>query len=70
MRIMDYETNRNLNDVGVFITRDEIQELMEYLQRLDARPEVQRVHLSQFSSRSLEREITFMLTDPQHINAA
>ena len=69
MRIMDYETNRSLNDVGVFITADEAEELLAYLQRLNTKPEVQRVHLSQFTSRSLEREITFSLTDKNH-NAA
>ena len=65
MRIMDYESNRSLNDVGVFITREEAEELLDYLRRLSARPEVQRIHLSQFSSQSLEREITFALTDNQ-----
>ena len=69
MRIMDYETNRSLNDVGVFITLEEAEELLAYLQRLNAKPEVQRVHLSQFTSRTLEREITFSLTDKK-INAA
>jgi hypothetical protein len=66
---MDYETNRSLNDVGVFITLEEAEELLAYLQRLNAKPEVQRVHLSQFTSRTLEREITFSLTDKK-MNAA
>lgn len=65
MRIMDYETHRSLNDVAVFITLDEAQALLDYLHRLQAKPEVQRVHLSEFSNRTLEREITFALTEPR-----
>jgi hypothetical protein len=58
MRIMDYETNRSLNDIGVFLTLDEADELCAYLQVLRKRPEVQRVHLSEILGSHLEREIT------------
>ena len=55
---MDYETNRSLNDIGVFLTHDEAAELCEYLQVLQKRPGVQRVHLSEVLGNHLEREIT------------
>jgi len=58
MRIMDYETNRSLSDIGVFLTRDEAEELCAYLQVLQTRPGVQRVHLSEILGSQLKREIT------------
>jgi len=64
MRIMDYETNRSLNDVGVFLTADEAQELAEYLTCLNGRQGVQRVFLSEFVGHRLEREITVALAEP------
>ncbi len=65
MRIMDYETNRSLNDIGVFLTADEAQELCGYLQRLSDRPGIQRVHLSEIVGNHLEREITVAITEKQ-----
>ena len=64
MRITDYETNRNLNDVGLFLTFDEAAELAAYLQRLSSRPDIRRVHLSEVSGAHLEREITVVLSEP------
>jgi len=58
MRIMDYETNRSLSDIGVFLTLDEAAELCAYLQALQTRPGVQRVHLSEILGSQLQREIT------------
>jgi hypothetical protein len=63
MRIMDYETNRSLNDVGVFLTLGEAQELVAYLSRLSDVPDIQRIHLSEMKGYKLEREITVALTD-------
>jgi len=58
MRIMDYETNRSLSDIGVYLTLDEAAELSAYLQVLQTRPEIQRVHLSEILGSQLQREIT------------
>jgi len=63
MRITDYETNRNLNDVGLFLTSDEAAELAAYLQRLSSQPDLRRVHLSQICGSHLEREITVVLSE-------
>lgn len=64
MRIMDYETNRSLNDIGVFLTADEAADLAAYLTRLASRPNVQRIHLTEFVGHRLEREITVALAEP------
>jgi len=63
MRIMDYETNRTLNDVGVLLTVAEAEELASYLQRLSSRPSVQRIYLSECVGTQIEREITVSITD-------
>jgi len=61
MRIMEYETNRSLTDIGVILTIDEAEELCAYLQQMKARPSVYRVHLSEIVGNQLRREITVTL---------
>jgi len=61
MRIMDYETNRSLNDIGVILTVDEADELCAYLQTMRQRPSVSHIHLSEIVGNRLEREITVSL---------
>jgi hypothetical protein len=58
MRIFDYETNKAINDVGIFLDREEAQELLAYLHMLVARPELHKAHLSDIEGNRLEREIT------------
>ena len=69
MRIMDFETNRSLNDVAVYLTLAEAEELLSYLRRLHEAPGIQRVHLSEFANDHIEREITVALTD-RHVSLA
>lgn len=59
MRITDYETQRNLTDVGVILTWEEADELCAYLRRLRDCPSVGSVHLSEIVGTHLERELTF-----------
>lgn len=61
MKILDYETNKSLNDVAIVLSRDEAEELIAYLQRLTATPEVDRVFLSDIEGGRLEREISVAL---------
>ncbi|MGV3618475.1 MAG: hypothetical protein ACO1SV_24390 [Fimbriimonas sp.] len=61
MRITDYETHRNLNDVGITLTAQEADELCAYLNRLRECPDVRQVHLSEIVGDHLEREVTFAL---------
>ncbi len=63
MRIMDYENNRSLNDIGVTLTADEADELCAYLQTMRQRPSVNRVFLSEIVGHHLEREITITLDE-------
>lgn len=61
MRITDFETQRNLCDVGITLTVEEADELCAYLHRLKESPHVQKVHLSQIVGDRLVREVTFAL---------
>jgi len=63
---MDYETNRTLNDVGVFLTLDEAEEMLAYLRRLKEVPGVQHVTLSELANCTLAREITLAIAEPAH----
>ncbi len=58
MRIVDYETNRSLNDVEIVLTPDEISDLSAYLQKLSESPCIGRVYLSELRGSRLEREVT------------
>ncbi len=61
MRIIDYETNSPINDVGLYLTEAEVEELMIYLQKLIQKPMLQKVHLSDLVGNSFEREVTVVL---------
>jgi hypothetical protein len=65
MRIFDYETNRDLNDVELHLTPQEVEDLIAYLATLKKRPELQKVHLSEVVGSRLEREITVLLDRPK-----
>jgi hypothetical protein len=69
VRIMDYETHRNLNDVGVFLTLDEAEELLGYLRRLKDEPGITRIFLSDLKDERIEREITVAITEPERNEA-
>jgi hypothetical protein len=61
MRILDYETNKTLNDVALFLNQDEAEELIAYLRQLTHRPEIHHVHLSDVKGIRIERELTVAL---------
>jgi len=58
MKILDYETNKTLNDVAIFLTQDEAAELAVFLNRLVDKPQIHKVYLSEIVKNRLERELT------------
>lgn len=60
MKIVDYETSKTLNDVGIVLSHDEAEDLIVYLRKLTQR-NVDRVYLSDIEAGRLEREITLAL---------
>jgi hypothetical protein len=65
MKIVDYETSKTLNDVGIVLSRDEAEDLIMYLRKLTQEPAVDRIYLSDFEDGRLEREISLGL-DHKH----
>jgi hypothetical protein len=61
MKIVDYETSKTLNDVGIVLSREEAEDLILYLRKLTQPSGVDRVFLSQVGGGRLEREITLAL---------
>jgi hypothetical protein len=64
MRIFDYETTKNLTDVGIFLSRDEAEDLLLSLQRLVNQPRVSRAYLSDIEGNHIEREIAIAIEGP------
>lgn len=58
MRITDYESARNLTDVGLVLTRDEAEELYIYLHKMLGRSELRKAFLTELSGSGIERELT------------
>ena len=61
MRIWDYESGRNLVDVGLELTRGEADELATYLRRMLDREDLVKVHLTDLCKGLLARELTVHL---------
>ncbi len=65
MLITDYETGREVRDLCVALTPNEAEELMVYLERLLAAPEISRIYLSEIRGCRFEREVTLRLLEPR-----
>lgn len=61
MKIRDYESGRNLNDVDITLSRDEVEELSGYLSRLLANPGLRSVQLSNVEGMRFSAEISVTL---------
>jgi hypothetical protein len=68
MRITDYESTKNLTDVGLVLTRDEAEELFIYLHKMLDKSELRKAHLTQYHGWGIERELTVSIeTDRRHV---
>jgi len=65
MKIVDYETSKTLNDVGIVLSREEAEDLILYLRKLTATSGVDKVYISDFQAGRLERELTLAI-DSHH----
>lgn len=61
MTIIDFETNKRLNDVALYLSTDEAATLRDFLSRLIDRPDIQKIYLSEIVRNHLERELTVAL---------
>ena len=58
MQITDFESGRQLRDVDIILTRDEAEDLLEYLCHLLRTPSVNRAYVTEIDKWTLLKEIT------------
>lgn len=63
MRITDFESGKSLNDVCLTLTREEAEELCQYLSRLTTtgRTDLRHIHLTELKGASVHRELAVAL---------
>jgi hypothetical protein len=64
LRILDDETDKKLDNVSIFLTKDEAMQLRGYLNQLLDNPKLQHSHLS---SADYQKEITVSLYDEKNL---
>ncbi len=70
MEMIDYETGRDLVDVGITLTREEALDMVAFLSHLLREPEVKRAYISDVRGFCLEREITLSLREGSYAETA
>jgi hypothetical protein len=58
MRITDYESTKNLTDVGLVLTRDEAEALYSYLHRMLDNRQVKQAYITEYEGCGIERELS------------
>ncbi|HWD41379.1 MAG TPA: hypothetical protein VG944_21220 [Fimbriimonas sp.] len=64
MRIVDYQTGKELRDVSLLLNDEELEDLALYIRRLKSDSRVNCAHLTQVSGAHLEREFTVAREEP------
>ncbi len=58
MRIKDFQSGKELTDVGIMLTEDELRDLAIYVQKLDHDPHVPCAYLTEFAGHCPISELT------------
>ncbi len=66
MRILDEKSDKKLNTVSIFLTREEAEQLKSYLNQLLDNPKLHHVHLS---TDDYQKEITVCLYDEKSLGS-
>lgn len=64
MRILNDESDKKLDNISIFLTKEEIVQLRGYLNQLLDNPKLQHCHLS---SADYQKEITICLYDEKNL---
>jgi hypothetical protein len=67
LRILDDESDRKLDNVSIFLTKEEAVQLRSYLIQLLDNPKLQQCHLS---STDYQKEITICLYDEKNLKVS
>lgn len=65
MQITDFESGRQLRDVDIVLTRDEAEDLLEYLSQLLRKPSVNCAYVTEIDKWTLLKEITVSVKKEQ-----
>ncbi len=65
MRILNDESDKKLDAVSVFLTKQEVKQLIGYLTQLIENPKLQHMHLS---SEDYQKEITICMYDGEDLS--
>lgn len=66
MRILDDESDKKLDNVSIFLTKEEAVQLRGYLDQLLDNPKLQHSHMS---SSDYQKEITICLYDEKNLDS-
>ncbi|MBX7067642.1 MAG: hypothetical protein K1X28_10470 [Parachlamydiales bacterium] len=64
MRIIDEDSDTKLDSIAIFLTRNELKQLIGYAKQLLENPSLDHHHLS---SEDYKKEITICIYDPKNI---
>jgi hypothetical protein len=59
MKIIDYQTGKELTDVSIVLSEEELQDLSAYIDKLNHDQRVPCAHLTTLSGSSFGSEVTF-----------
>jgi len=65
LRILDNESDNKLDNVSLYLTKEEVLQLRKYVNKLLENPQLQHVH---FSSKDYQKEITICLYDENELS--
>ena len=66
MRITDYESRKNLTDVGLSLTPDEAEELYIYLRKMLGNSELRKAYLTELNGCGIGRELSVTIERDRH----
>ena len=66
MRILNSELNTPIDNVGIYLTRDEAKQLRDYLEQLLEEPELHHIHVN---DENYEYEITVSVYDQNNLES-
>lgn len=69
MRITDYESGRQLKDVGLQLSSEEASELRDYLTRLLADASISHAYLTEMSPNGLDKELAIRIDGPRAVES-
>lgn len=68
MKIYSYDIDKSFDEIFIYLTPNEIKELIGHLEHLVQHPQNHHFHLCEINLNRVEREITFSIYTNDNIN--